>query len=593
MCKPALFYLVCVCWLWTTKASAQPAAELGALAKLPVREITVFKDGHALVLHEGRMPTDADGNVAMDYLPTPILGTFWPYSADKSVKLSAVIASPRRVKIERTALNLHDLLEANPDVNAHITEINGKSYAAHIIGIPERSSQELQKTGPPDSTEKLPEKANVILLKTASGTAVLPLDRVQSVSFDGSYKHTVTKEEFRNLLTLKLDWPGGRPARNADVGMMYLEKGVRWIPAYKVQLDGKGTATLALEATLINDMTDLTDVTANLVIGVPTFFFKDSQDPIGLQQAVAQLSPYFQNGSQTNYALSNAIMGQVGGFGGGAQGLPGPAGPAGAAESAGPAVTDSGRSEDLFVFTVKHVSLKRGQRMVLPIVETTLKYRDLYTVDISFAPPAEIRNNPNFNNNLNEQQRQVIRLINAPKAVHKIRLTNDSKYPLTTAPALILSEGKVQAQAMMTYTAIGGEVDLELTTAVDIKVKKSDRETKRTPNAANWQNQSFGRIDLAGTVSITNYRNQPVDLEVTRNVFGNVDSVDHDGQTHMLNVFEDDDVRDNSAYPVWWGWYSWPYWWNHFNGIAGIHWKFTLDPGKSIDLGYTWDYYWQ
>ena len=50
--------------------------------------------------------------------------------------------------------------------------------------------------------------------------------------------------------------------------------------------------------------------------------------------------------------------------------------------------------------------------------------------------------------------------------MHKLRLTNNSKYPLTTAPALILRDGRVLAQGMMTYTATGADVDLAITTAV-------------------------------------------------------------------------------------------------------------------------------
>src|SRR5437588_8641398 len=83
--------------------SAPEAAEpLSALAKMPVKEITVFKDGHAFVLHEGKMPVDAKSNVQMDYLPIPVIGTFWPYSGDKNVKLMAVKAAPRRVLVEQT-----------------------------------------------------------------------------------------------------------------------------------------------------------------------------------------------------------------------------------------------------------------------------------------------------------------------------------------------------------------------------------------------------------------------------------------------------------------------------------------------------------
>src|SRR5947199_10701333 len=100
--------------LMAINSSAEDAAPLSALAKMPVRAVTVFKDGHASVLHEGTMPVDAAGDVRMDYLPIPILGTFWPYSANKNVRLSSVTASPRRVFVERTALTVKELLEANP-----------------------------------------------------------------------------------------------------------------------------------------------------------------------------------------------------------------------------------------------------------------------------------------------------------------------------------------------------------------------------------------------------------------------------------------------------------------------------------------------
>src|SRR6516225_9340588 len=82
--------------LIATAAFADEAAPLSALARMPVREVTVFKDGHALMLHSGKMPVEPSGDVLMDYLPVPVLGTFWPYSADKDVKLTAVVAGKRK-----------------------------------------------------------------------------------------------------------------------------------------------------------------------------------------------------------------------------------------------------------------------------------------------------------------------------------------------------------------------------------------------------------------------------------------------------------------------------------------------------------------
>jgi len=55
----------------------RPATTFG---KLPIKELTVFKDGHACVAQEGELPIDDKGNVVMDYLPTPVIGAFWPYS---------------------------------------------------------------------------------------------------------------------------------------------------------------------------------------------------------------------------------------------------------------------------------------------------------------------------------------------------------------------------------------------------------------------------------------------------------------------------------------------------------------------------------
>jgi len=343
---------------------AQQASDIGALSKMPVKEITVFKDGHALVVHEGRMPTDSGGNVQMDYLPTPVPATFWPYVQPGGPKLTAVVASPRRVRLARTALSLKEMLQSNPGENVQITEIGGKKYSAVIVG------------------------------------------------------------------------------------MLYLQKGIRWIPSYKVSIDGKGSAVISLQATIINQ-------------------------------------------------ISN-------------------------------------------------------------------------------------------------QQQDAIRAMLLPKAEHAIRFANNTGYPFSTAPALILSSGKIVSQGMMTYTAVGGNTDLRLTTTVNIKVKKTDRETLRTPNATAYGSTHLQRIDLQGDISITNYDSSTADLEITRNVLGNVEKADHEGEAQMVKLFEDDSFEPRGGQPPnWWGWYSWPYWWHHFNSVGRITWKLSLQPSQQIDLKYTWNYYWE
>lgn len=588
--KPVVVLAVCALLLMTGFVFAQSPAPLSALAKMPVKEVTVFKDGHAFVLHEGTMPTDASGNVLMDYLPTPVLGTFWPYSTDKNIKLTSVIASERKVLIERTALGLIDMLEANKGAEVIITEKPAYQekpvpYPATIIGIPRRSSQELEATSPPNSGEKLPQKGDVIILKTSGGTKVMPLDRILDVTFKNDLKPMIGEEEFRNLLTLKLDWTGRSAAKTADVGLVYLQRGLRWIPSYKITLDNQGNANVKLQATLINELTNLEDVTANLVIGVPSFAFKETLDPISLQKEAAQLSGYFQQSDRSQSMVSNAIMTQTARMG---ERRGTYVGNEPAAADLGPEVTDSTRNEDLYLFTVKHITLKKGQRMSLPVAEYNLKYKDIYTVELPFSPPTDVRLNLN-----NEQQAEIARLLNAPKATHKIRLINNSSAPLTTAPALIVKDDQVLAQGMMTYTSSGGNMDLEITKAVDIQIAKNESETGRTPNATKFNGDFYTRVDLSGSIKLTNYRKEISEVEVTRYVLGNVTTASQNGVVKKINVMENDKDISTGANPLWWGWYSWPSWWSQLNGIGRITWKVNLEPGKSVDLTYNWNYFWR
>jgi hypothetical protein len=575
--------------LTLTAAAIDKAAPLSTFGKLPIKEITVFKDGHAFVAHEGTMPTDEHGDVLMDYLPTPVIGTFWPYAAEKAARLVSVVAGQKRVLIEHTALSLRELLEANIGAEAIIAETGGNRYGATILGLPARSSEEQAATGPPNSGERLPEKGNLVLLKTAEGVKVLGLDRIQDVIFTHGHKTAAASEEFRNLMRLHLDWGSAKPAGTANVGLFYLQKGVRWIPSYKVELDGKGNAAVKLEATLLNELADLDDVSVNLVIGVPTFAFKDTIDPMALQQSLAQLSQYFQTDSSGRnsplaYNFSNAIMSQQ------AVRMSDFRGPAasGTGGDLGPEIGDSGKTEDLFIFNLPHVRLKRGERMAVEVAEFTLPYKDLFTLELPFGPPPEVRANLN-----NEQQRELARLFSAPKVMHKVRLTNTSKYPLTTAPALTIRAGRVLAQGMMTYTAAGASVDLAITTAVDFQARKSDTETKRTPNAAEENGNRYTRVDLTGKISVTSHRAQPAELEITRYVLGAADSGEENGKVEKINIFENNDYFTNAEYPYWWSWYGWPHWWNYFNGIGRVTWKVTLEPNQSKDLGYQWHYFWR
>lgn len=579
-----------------------PAIEASTLTSMPAKELAVFKDGHAFVLHEGEVPTESSGDVVLDTLPTPVLGTFWAYSADPQAKLAGVVAGQRNVKWSRTALSIRELIEANAGAAVRITEPDGdnREYEATIIGIPKWTPKEADEPPAPATSSPQPPPqpehahrerrglppANIVLVQTQEGVKTLPIDRIRDITFRAAPQTDLPQEEQRHLLTLKLDWDGRLPAENAKVGMVYLQRGVRWIPNYRIDIDGEGHARIKLQATLINELVDLDGATVHLVIGVPSFYFRDTLDPMALQEAAVQLGQYFSSQPQVQQqiagAFSNAIMTQ--------QVRTAPVQVEGAAPTDldDSQITAGSRSEDMFVFTVPNVRLRKGERMVVPVAEFELTYEDLFALDVAFVPPPDMERNYN-----NQQALELARMMQAPRVMHRIRLRNTSAYPLTTAPAIVLRDGRLLAQSLMAYTPLGATTDVDVTTAVDVSVKKLDVETKRTPDAVRWNNEGYTRVDLAGTIGLTNHRPQAVSLEITRHVLGAVESADHDAMVEKINVFEDTRPRPGSGYPYWWFGYNWPWWWHRFNGIGRITWKLELPPGQSIDLAYTWYYYWR
>jgi hypothetical protein len=431
---------------------------------------------------------------------------------------------------------------------------------------------------------RAPEVGKIVLLQMHEHTKAVPIDRIRDLSFPDSIRKELIVEEERALLTLQLgSVRSDEQLRRANVGMVYLQKGLRWIPSYKLEIDGEGNAKLRLQATLINELADLKNTHVNLVVGVPSFAFKDELDPMALQETAAQLSQYFQPKSRTAFAFSNAIMSQTPAFEPGQPSAETAGGP-----DLGPDLPEGARSEDLFIFTIGNVTLAKGERMVVTIAEESVPYKDVYVFEVPVAPPIELTQSLNVMQQ--QQEAQAARLMAAPKVMHKLRLTNNTRQPFTTAPALIVQKGRAIGQGMMTYTAPGGTSDLDLTVAVDVRGRKSDVETERVPNAINWHNVSLARVNLAGTITLTNTRDKPIDVEVVRHVFGHVDSAEQDGKAEQAHVGEE--AWDLTARPEWFRWYSWPWWWHRVNGIGRIRWNVHLDPGQTIELKYAWHYFW-
>lgn len=536
---------------------------------LPVREVTVFKDGHAYVVREMPLPADANGTVVLDELPAPVLGTFWPFASDGASLVSAR-AGRERVATDLRAIDLRQIVRANVGKDV-VVVTHGERIEGRLLAVPEREAPK-KKPEPQAAAGYYPYPTpapgpSLLLVQTASGTRALPIENVRDIEVHGEFAANVREQVDRERLTLTVAGGGA----NAKVGVMYVQKGLRWVPSYRLDVDGAGKVAVQFEATLVNDLVDLERATVHLVVGVPKFEFEGMLDPISLQDEIAQVAASSRHTEHRN-VLANSLRTQSGGFAGGE----------GQQE---PPVADGGATEDLFVFTLTDVTLKQGERLVMPVRTFEIAYRDVYKLEVPFAPPADVRQGLQ-----SERVIELARQLAAPKARHVLRLQNTADVPLTTAPALVLARGRVLAQARLTYTPKGREVDVEINTAIDIRVESEEHEVKRDPGPVRLGSENYGRVDVAGTIVLWNGKAQPVAIEVSRRVLGLCDAVGQGGSNRQLDLVQ---AWYGAAQPAWWGWWSWPHWWFVHNGFGEYRWQVELAPGATTKLDATWHYFWR
>ena len=572
----------------STRAQEAPPdpAPIGgsALTPLPIREVTIFKDGHAFVMHQGSVTSDARGQVTLGSLPSPILGTFWPFVL--GAKLQSVTASTQEEVSLRNVQSIRELLKANIGAQIIVLEANDKRYEAKILGVPELSKPDPATPPGTATTDEYgrPLRAEIILLQTAEGVRAAPLASIADVIFKAPPRLQTSSQARNNVLRLQLDAPN----RAAQAGAVYLQQGLRWIPNYRLQLGAAGRATMRMQATLVNDLADLRGVSAHLAIGVPSFAFRDTLDPIGLQSAVERAAPSF--GGRRDL-FSNAIQSQRADSSYALAGPAGPAGPGGfgaGGASEGPAVGEGAANEDFFFFDVSNLNLKKGERSVFALAQSELPYQDIYVAQSPAAPPPQVYQALN-----SEQQRQVLAAARA-QFMHKLRITNTSRQPLTTAPTLIERNGQLLAQTLMTYTATGGRSDIDLAPAVDITLKRSEDETKRTPDALTYNGDKYSRVDVQGRLLVTSFRNEPVTIEITRQFVGKVEEAGAGARKGAIRqVGAGDDAFENpqGGQPDWWQYTN--NYWRQVNPLSSVTWTLTLPAKGTVELPYKYLYFWR
>ena len=592
--------VACVVMAWAALALAAEVPEFAP----KITEVTVFKDGHAFILARGQAKL-ADGWCRTRHVPAAVLGAFWGFAADPDCEVDVLRAGTVATESTRPCLTLDEMIQANKGKRVTLVEQapgaaqgNAVTHEGTLLGFlqHEGTREEMgTKTVPggydpsgryvqPETVtelrdEKVKALSAFVLIETPTGVTLVKRENIRSLAIADKKPATTTVEpkEVREIACHVAS--KGKPAEgDREIGLIYLQKGIRWIPDYRIELLDAAKARVSLQATVINEIADLADAHVRLVVGVPSFLMENALSPMALREASPQLSSFFAAPSRTGrgpgVALRNTMMSQVV--------RPSERRDEGRAE-AGPDIPAEGQREDLFLFDKPHVTLKKGERAVLKLLDLTAPFEDIYTWDIPALPPREL-----WRQIGDAQQRQMADLLLSPRPMHKIRLTNLGTTPWTTGPAAIVKGGALLGQQLLTYTSAKGRVDVGITVATDINAKKEESEVRREPNVV-INGDPYTKVSLHGTLTLTNFKDRPVRVVVTRSCFGAATAATADGRISQTNVIEDASREDVGPSP--WAWLDWPWWWHRANPMSRITWEATIPAGKTITLEYDWQYF--
>ena len=372
---------------------------------------------------------------------------------------------------------------------------------------------------------------------------------------------------------LVLDFDPATTKDGVEVDVSYFGPGIRWIPTYRIALDNGGPASLSMQAELLNEAEDLEAVPVDLVVGVPNFRFRQVVSPVclvpslvnTLQQAAPQIMAF--QGRQQALA-SNVLFSQRAGE---VRGRRQP--PEAMMEGGVPAIPAELAAEgahDLFVYHLPKLSLRAGERAIVPVLAAKVPCRHIHTWDVHLA-----HTGTEALPKVGKHAAPVRLLTN--EIWHQIELTNNTEAPWTTGAALIVDGYLPLGQELLTYTSIGGKVQVPITVAIDVRGTYAEEETERVLKALKYHGYDHAKITKKGTLRVTNYKKQPVALYLTCDLGGNALEASDDAKI-VITDYQNSDWKNVQGQPG-------------LTGHSTIGWELELKPGETKEVTCTYEYY--
>ena len=484
------------------------------------KSVVLFKSGNGFFQKEANLNLSNGSFKIKENYPESTFGTLWFSSPND--RLESVTYQPDTLYSEVDILNRAEQIKANIGKTVTLILQNDKSTTGTI--------------------EKV--RDGYLELKTNSTWKLISMINIAEIHY--GERPIGMKTSKKEVPAIELKFKGN--SKNEAAEMMYLNNKIGWFPNYQLVLNSKKSATLKFQARMMNDAENIENADIHFVVGVPNF--QSSHMP-----SIFTADVMLQNIMQFLGANQNKRFSVRNNFNSNAQVMTQSLSGYGNSSQTTPTSQASGQQEDLFYYSVKGKSLKKGGRAIFDIFEMDIPIEHRYTVDLP-----QFQQNHNYNRQIEQPKNNPVK--------HKICIENPSKTPFTTGTVLIMNkDGKLTqplAQSLIHFTSAGGDSKTEITLATDIRVNESLKELERKENIRRWNDRSWDQIKLQGKVKVKNFKNEKVKMEINKLISGEL----------IKSNVEWEVTNNHLSY------------WNNPNTINDLVWIFEIGAGEEKIIEY-------
>ncbi len=481
------------------------AGGISAGYRPPITEAVIFPDGFAFLVRKGEIALE-NSECVFDLLPQALNGSLEVFSTDSGLVLEEVVAYREERTEEIPVCSLAELFRANTGKMVEL-RVNDEVVSGVVKSF-------------------LDPHYLVVSTTDDEGNST---DQLYSLEWIGAYHFlepvSLARQETgcEGKLRVRFRESGIRSA-TYPVGISYLQAGLSWSPEYVINIDpSEQSGVFSFSGVVVNEVDDLVNTTVYLAEKGPQFAFGLS--PLVVfetdQGFTARRSELTAMGVQSDkLAFASGIE------------------------------METSASRVMYnMYRRNEVTLKKGERVLLPLYRSGVRVEPLYQVRL-------------FRSSGSSGQ------ISAEPVWKVYRIYNNSPFPWIEGRVMLMMAERPLGMGAFPYIARNQSGEIQVMMEPAIRVKASEIEFERVQGGIDFQDREYAFVRIRGEIEIDNTKDTEVTLKVTHEVPGEVVSVGEGGTVVRKAVLQ--------AGP---------------NPTSELNWEITLWPRSQQKLNYTYQTY--